>query len=179
MAREYTREYYLERIAAIRSRLPEATISTDIICGFPGETEADFEETLTLYDAVQFDMAFMFIYSEREGTPAAKHFDDIPHRIKVARLMRLIERQKHWSLINYQRWVGRQVEVLVKGSAHEENLMQGYTRGNHTVLVPRALAPKPGLYTVKIAHATPHLLYAEGAAYPDNRPVATAHSAAA
>jgi len=174
MAREYTREYYLERIAAIRSRLPEATLSTDIICGFPGETEADFEETLTLYDAVQFDMAFMFVYSEREGTPAATHFDDIPHAVKVARLMRLIERQKHWSLINYRRWVGRKVEVLIKGPAHDGDLMQGHTRGNHTVLVPRTVAPKPGLYTVNIAHATPHLLYAEGAALPENRPVATA-----
>lgn len=172
MAREYTREYYLERVAAIRSRLPDATLSTDIICGFPGETEEDFEETLTLYDAAQFDMAFMFVYSEREGTPAAKHFDDIPHGVKVARLMRLIERQKYWSLRNYQRWVGRTVEVLIKGPAHETDLMQGHTRGNHTVVVPRATAPKPGLYTVRIAHATPHMLYAEGAAAPEGRAVA-------
>ncbi|OYT73872.1 MAG: tRNA (N6-isopentenyl adenosine(37)-C2)-methylthiotransferase MiaB [Chloracidobacterium sp. CP2_5A] len=174
MAREYTREYYLERVAAIRAQLPDATLSTDIICGFPGETEADFEETLTLYDAARFDMAFMFVYSEREGTPAAAHFDDIPQATKVGRLMRLIERQKHWSWHNYRQWVGRTVEALVKGPAREGELMQGHTRGNHAVVMPRAVAPKPGLYTARIAHATPHMLYAEGAALPEDRTIPTA-----
>jgi tRNA-2-methylthio-N6-dimethylallyladenosine synthase len=161
MAREYTREYYLERIVRIRETLPDASLSTDVIVGFPGETDEDFQETLSLYEAVGYDMAFMFIYSERAGTPAATHFDDIPHPVKVERLMRLIEKQKEWSLRRYQAWVGREVEVLIKGSAHDEDLMQGHTRGNHTVVVPRTMAPQPGLYRVRIAHATPHMLYAE------------------
>jgi tRNA-2-methylthio-N6-dimethylallyladenosine synthase len=146
MAREYTREYYLERIARIREALPDASLSTDVIVGFPGETDEDFQETLSLYEAVGYDMAFMFIYSERAGTPAATHFDDIPHAVKVERLMRLIEKQKEWSLRRYQAWVGREAEVLIKGGAHDGDLMQGHTRGNHTVVVPRAFAPKPGLY---------------------------------
>lgn len=163
MAREYTREYYLDRIAEIRELLPDVSLSTDVIVGFPGETEEDFADTLSLYDEVQYDLAYMFIYSEREGTPAAKHFDDIPHDIKVNRLMRLIERQKHWSLLRYRSWVGKEVQVLIKGRSHDEGLMQGHTRGNHSVAVPKAVAPAPGLYNVTITHATPHMLYAEGA----------------
>ncbi len=163
MAREYTREYYLDRIRKIRERLPDVSLSTDVIVGFPGETEEDFQDTLSLYDEVRYDMAYMFIYSERAGTPAAKHFDDIPHDIKVNRLMRLIERQKHWSWDRYRAWVGQEVEVLIKGRAHDEGLMQGHTRGNHAVVVPSGIAPTTGLYRVTVTHATPHMLYAEGA----------------
>ncbi|MBX7221499.1 MAG: tRNA (N6-isopentenyl adenosine(37)-C2)-methylthiotransferase MiaB [Blastocatellia bacterium] len=163
MAREYTREFYLERVRLIRELLPDATMTTDIIVGFPGETEADFQETLSLYEEVGYDMAYMFIYSEREGTPAAKHFDDMPHEVKVDRLMRLIEKQKEWSWKLNRSWVGREVEVLVKGKASEEGFMQGHTRGNHTIVVPQSLAPKPGLYRATVTHATPHMLYGESA----------------
>lgn len=161
MAREYTREFYLERVGLVRELMPDAVISTDIIVGFPGETEEDFEETLTLYDEVGYDMAFMFIYSEREGTPAARHFEDMPHNVKVARLMRLIDKQKDWSLNRFRQWIGREVEVLIKGPAYDDEMMQGHTRGNHPITLPKAYAPKPGLYRARVFHATPHLLLGE------------------
>ena len=94
MAREYTREFYLDRIQRVRESLPDATISTDLIAGFPGETEEDFDETLSLYREVGYDLAYMFIYSEREGTPAAIHFEDVPRAVKVERLSRLIDYQR-------------------------------------------------------------------------------------
>jgi tRNA-2-methylthio-N6-dimethylallyladenosine synthase len=131
MAREYTREFYLNRVQKVRELLPDATISTDFIVGFPGETEQDFEETLSLYREVGYDLAYMFIYSEREGTPAAVHFGDMPRSLKVERLGRLLDLSKEISLSQNRRWIGRQVEVLVDGPAEEPGLVQGHTRGNH------------------------------------------------
>ena len=160
MAREYTREYYLDRVGEIRRQLPDATISTDIIAGFPGETEEDFEETLSLYREVRYDMAYMFIYSEREGTPAAVHFEDVDRRVKVERLSRLIELSKEISLEQNQRWVGREVEVLIKGRAEEEGFVQGHTAGNHVALVQASLAR--GIHKAVVAHATPNRLYCTG-----------------
>ncbi|MEK6287052.1 MAG: tRNA (N6-isopentenyl adenosine(37)-C2)-methylthiotransferase MiaB [Acidobacteriota bacterium] len=157
MAREYTREFYLDRVRKVRELLPDATISTDFIVGFPGETEEDFEQTLSLYREVRYDMSYMFIYSEREGTPAAIHFDDMPRNAKVERLTRLIELSKEISLEQNHKWIGRQVEVLVKGPAAEEGFVQGHTRGNHVALVKADLAP--GIHQVHIAQATPNRLY--------------------
>src|ERR1041385_5770954 len=94
MAREYTREFYLDRIHRLRELLPDATVSTDIIAGFPGESDEDFEETLQLYREVRYDAAYMFIYSEREGTPAQIHFEDVPRAVKTERLGRLVDLQK-------------------------------------------------------------------------------------
>src|SRR6185369_12152978 len=139
MAREYTREFYLERVRKVRELLPDATISTDFIVGFPGETEEDFEETLNLYREVRYDMAYMFIYSEREGTPAAIHFEDMERRVKVERLSRLIEVSKEISLGRNRKWIGREVEVLIKGPAEEEGFVQGHTRGNQVVLAKGGL----------------------------------------
>ena len=161
MAREYRRAHYLERIRKIREALPDAVLSTDIIVGFPGETEEDFQETLSLYDEVGYDQAYMFIYSPRPGTPAYKHFQDLPREVKVERLMRLIEKQKEWSYRRNLEWVGKTVEVLVRGEAKEEGFVQGHDRGNHPVLVPASQAPVPGLYQVEIKQATPHLLFGE------------------
>jgi len=161
MAREYRREDYLERIRMIRDYLPEAVLSTDIIVGFPGETEEDFAQTLSLYDEVGFDHAFMFIYSARPGTPAAKHFEDLPREVKVARLQQLIEKQKAWSHEKNRRWVGREVEVLIRGEAKESGFAEGHDRGNHPVLVPGEQAKRPGLYRVRITEASPHLLFGE------------------
>lgn len=157
MAREYTREFYLDRVSRVRELLPDATISTDLIVGFPGETEEEFEETLSLYREVRYDMAYMFIYSEREGTPAAIHFDDIERGVKIERLTRLIELSKEISLEQNNTWIGREVEVLVKGPAAEKGFVQGHTRGNHVVLVNADLAP--GIHQLRVAQATPNRLY--------------------
>jgi tRNA-2-methylthio-N6-dimethylallyladenosine synthase len=157
MAREYTREFYLDRVRKVRDVLPEATISTDFIVGFPGETEEDFEQTLSLYREARYDMAYMFIYSEREGTPAAIHFGDMERGIKVERLSRLIELSKEISLEQNHRWIGREVEVLVKSPAAEDGFVQGHTRGNNVALVKGNLAP--GIHRVYVAHATPNRLY--------------------
>jgi len=161
MAREYRREWYLDRIRAIREAMPEVVLSTDIIVGFPGETEEDFQETLSLYDEVGYDSAYMFIYSPRPGTPSYKHFQDLPREVKVERLQRLIERQKEWSFKRNGRWVGKTVEVLVRGVAKDEQYAEGHSRGNHPVLVPASQAPHPGLYQVEIKQATPHMLLGE------------------
>lgn len=162
MAREYTREFYLDRIAKIRELLPDATITTDLIAGFPGETEEDFEETLSLYREVAYDAAYMFIYSEREGTPAALHFEDVPRQVKVERLERLIELSKEISLEQNHKWVGREVEVLVKGPAEEPGWVQGHARGNHVTIVEGDLAP--GIHRAVVAHATPNRLYCKSEA---------------
>ena len=161
MAREYRREWYSDRIRAIREAMPDVVLSTDIIVGFPGETEEDFGETLSLYDEVGYDSAYMFIYSPRPGTPSYRHFEDLPREVKVERLQRLIERQKAWSLKRNGRWVGKTVEVLVRGVAKDEGYAEGHSRGNHPVLVPAAQASRPGLYQVEIRQATPHMLFGE------------------
>jgi len=164
MAREYTREFYMTRVRKVRELLPDATISTDFIVGFPGETDEDFEETLSLYREVRYDMAYMFIYSEREGTPAAIHFEDLPRNVKVERLSRLIELSKEISLEENYKWIGREVEVLVNSAAQEEGFVQGHTRGNHVALVKGNLPP--GIHRVHVTHATPNRLYCSNEA-PD------------
>ncbi len=166
MAREYTREFYLGRIRRVREILPDATISTDLIAGFPGETEEDFDETLSLYREAGYDLAYMFIYSEREGTPAAIHFEDVPRAVKVERLSRLIELSKEVSLERNQKWIGREVEVLIKGPAEEEGFVQGHTRGNQVALVTSHLPV--GLHRVTVAHATPNRLYCAPAGTVDS-----------
>jgi tRNA-2-methylthio-N6-dimethylallyladenosine synthase len=159
MAREYTREFYLDRVRRLRELLPDATISTDIIVGFPGESEEDFEQTLSLYREVGYDAAYMFIYSEREGTPAQIHFEDVERAVKTERLGRLVELQKAVSFEQNQRWIGREVEVLVKGAADEAGFVRGHTRGNHVTMIKGNLTP--GVHRVTVVHATPNRLYCE------------------
>jgi tRNA-2-methylthio-N6-dimethylallyladenosine synthase len=159
MGREYTREWYLERIEKMRSLIPDLIISTDIIVGFPNESEEDFLETVSLYDQVQYDAAFMFIYSARPGTPSFKHLTDMPKEIKTERLNRLIERQKHWSQQKNTALIGREVECLIRGAAYEPSFMEGHTQGNHPVLLPASQAPVAGLYRAVVEHATPHMLF--------------------
>jgi tRNA-2-methylthio-N6-dimethylallyladenosine synthase len=157
MAREYTRDFYLDRVRTIRKSLPEATISTDIIVGFPGETEEDFQETLSLYREVGYDMSYMFIYSEREGTPSANHFDDLPREVKVDRLARLVDLSKQVSLEKNQGWMGKEIELLIEGPAEEINCVQGHTRGNHVAMVGENI--EPGIHRRVVTHATPNRLY--------------------
>lgn len=160
MAREYTREQYLKHVADIRRHLPHAVLATDIIVGFPSETEADFQDTLALYDEVGYDSAYMFIYSPRPGTPSYTHFEDLPREVKTERLGRLVARQKEWSARNNATKVGTVQEVLLRGDAHSSGFLEGHTRGSHPTVVPQAVgADRPGVYRVRIEHATPHMLY--------------------
>jgi tRNA-2-methylthio-N6-dimethylallyladenosine synthase len=159
MAREYRRERYLDIVREIRAKVEGVVISTDIIVGFPGETEEDFEQTLSLVDEAAFEHAFMFIYSARPGTPAFERFDDMPRAVKTARLGRLIERQKASSLRANQALVGRELRVLVKEAARDSGHVMGHSDQQHTVLVPSDQVRRLGLHQVRIDHATPHTLY--------------------
>lgn len=161
MAREYTREKYLTHIEQIRRHMPDAVLYTDIIVGFPGETEEDFQETLSLYDEVGYDSAYMFIYSARPGTPSYKHFEDLPREVKTERLQRLIARQKEWSERKFKLTEGTVQEVLIRGDAHTPGFLEGHTRGNHPTVIPAAQGVTgAGIYQVRVERATPHMLYA-------------------
>ena len=139
MNRKHTREWYLDRIAAIRRILPDAAISTDIFCGFHDETLEDHAQTLSLMREVGFDSAFMFKYSERPGTYAHKHLpDNIPDEEKVRRLNEIIALQTQLSLESNQREIGKTVEVLVEGfSKRSHDDMYGRTGQYKTVVFPR------------------------------------------
>ena len=116
MRRRYTREWYLERVAKIRSVMPDCTISTDIIAGFCGETEQDHQDTLSIMREVGYDAAFMFQYSERPGTLAARNYpDDIPPEVKTRRLNEIIALQNELSLESNRRDVGKTFRILVEG----------------------------------------------------------------
>ncbi len=136
MNRGYSREKYLELIKLIRKYVPNATITTDIIVGFPGETEADFEDTLNLVKEVCFDAAFTFIYSKRSGTPAAKMEEQVPLDVKKARLNKLMEVQNINSLKCNEKLVGTVVEVLAEGPSKNKDVWNGRTRTGKLVLWP-------------------------------------------
>lgn len=115
MKRNYTREWYLDIIDNLRSRVPDIAISTDVIVGFPGESDADFQETLDVMEIADFDSAFMFAYSERKGTIAQRLFpDDVPEAVKKARLAELIDRQLARSLKNNRRYIGQTVLAMAE-----------------------------------------------------------------
>ena len=139
MNRKYTREWYLDRIAAIRNAMPDCGITTDMFTGFHGETEEDFEQTLSLMREVGFDSAFMFKYSERPGTYASKHLpDDVPEKVKIDRLNRMIALQNELSAESNRRNVGKTFEVLVEGvSKRSREQLFGRTSQNKVVVFPR------------------------------------------
>lgn len=137
MARRYTRERYLDRVRRIREAMPRCALTTDLIVGFPGETEAQFQETLSLVEEVRFDGAYMFAYSPRPGTPAHGWEGEVPHDEKIGRLNRLIALQNRISLERNQELAGQTFEVLVEGpSDHGDALYTGYTRENKTCHLP-------------------------------------------
>lgn len=156
MNRKYTREWYLDRIAAIRRILPDAAIGTDVFCGFHGETLEDHAQTLSLMREVGFDTAFMFKYSERPGTFASKHLpDNIDEAEKVRRLNEIIALQSELSLASNQREIGKTVEVLVEGfSKRSKEDMFGRTSQYKTVVFPRAGRHIGELVKVKITSAS-------------------------
>ncbi len=160
MAREYKRERYMNIIREIREKVENVVISTDIIVGFPGETEEDFDLTMSLYDEVAYEHAFMFIYSARPGTPSYKHFDDMPKSVKSERIQRLIEKQKEYSHQANKRFVGKDIRVLIQDVNAKGDYIMGRSDQNHTVLVPKTQINRMGLYDVTVETGTPHTLYA-------------------
>ena len=130
MARTYTREEYLEKIGMLQGAKREISITTDIIVGFPGETEKDFEETLTLLDAAQYDAVFAFKYSPRPNTPSLTMEDAIPEEEKSRRLGVLLARQREIQIARNAKLVGRTFEVMVEGRSRRENQFMGHTSCN-------------------------------------------------
>ena len=136
MKRNYTRAWYLERVAAIRAVMPDCAITSDLFCGFHDETEEDFQDTLSLMREVGYDASFMFKYSERPGTYAAKYLEDnIPEEVKIRRLQEIIDLQNQLSLESNKRDVGKVVEVLIEGfSKRSREQLFGRTQQNKVVV---------------------------------------------
>ena len=161
MNRKYTREWYLDRIAAIRRILPEASISTDLFCGFSSETEEDHQETLSLMKEVGFDSAFMFKYSERPGTYAAKNMpDNIPEEIKIKRLEEIIALQLETSLMRNKEDIGKTMEVLIEGfSKRSKEQLFGRTSQNKVVIFDKNACRIGEKVMVKIEDASAATLF--------------------
>ena len=136
MKRNYTREWYLERVAAIRAVMPDCAITSDLFCGFHDESEEDFQETLSLMREVGYEASFMFKYSERPGTYAAKYLEDnVPEEVKIRRLQEMIDLQSQLSLESNLRDVGHVVEVLIEGfSKRSREQLFGRTQQNKVVV---------------------------------------------
>jgi tRNA-2-methylthio-N6-dimethylallyladenosine synthase len=161
MRRTYTRERYLDRVALIREHVPDCSITTDIIVGFPGETEADFQQTLEVAEEVGYDGAFTFIYSPRRGTEAATLPDQIPHGIASERMERLVEVIQRRARERAQRFVGRTLEVLVEGPSRTDPArIRGRSRHNKVVNFTGLGSPGE-LVDVEIIGATSQTLSGE------------------
>ena len=163
MNRRYDREWYLDRIAAIRRILPDCGISTDLFCGFHDETPDDHEATLSLMREVGFDAAFLFKYSERPGTYAAKNLEDnVPEPVKIERLTELIDLQNELSAESNAKDVGKVFEVLCEGySKRSREQLCGRTQQNKMVVFPKGDKRKGDLVQVRIIHHTSATLLGE------------------
>jgi tRNA-2-methylthio-N6-dimethylallyladenosine synthase len=154
MLRRYTRERYLEVVHRLREAMPGITFSTDIIVGFPGETESDFEQTLSLVAEADFDDAYTFKYSMRDGTPAVRLRDHLPDAVASGRLVRLVETVRANARRKNMARVGSIHEVLVERPARRGDLMLGRTRGNHMVLVDLPATAIGEYHTVRLTGTT-------------------------
>jgi tRNA-2-methylthio-N6-dimethylallyladenosine synthase len=163
MNREYTREMYLEKISWIRSAKREIAITTDVIVGFPGETESEFEETITLLDECQYDGVFSFKYSPRPNTPALSMIDSIAEGEKSKRLQILQERQREIQRANYERRVGKIFEVMVEGKNEARGQIIGRTSQNITLnFTSSTVVPETGTYAnVLVTKSFPNSLVGE------------------
>ena len=163
MNRKYTREWYLDRIAAIRRIVPDCAISTDLFCGFHSETEEDYQETLSLMREVGYDSAFLFKYSERPGTYASKHLEDnVPEEVKVRRLNEIIALQNRLSAESNQRCIGKTYEVLVEGvSKRSRDQLFGRTEQNRVVVFDRGTHRVGDFVNVRVTEASSATLKGE------------------
>ena len=170
MNRKYTREWYLDRIAAIRRYLPDCAITTDLIAGFSGETEEEHLQTLSLMREVGYDFAYMFKYSERPGTFAEKHLgDDVPEEVKSRRLSEIIALQNELGHASNLRDVGREFEVLVEGeSKRDRNQLSGRTSQNKVVVFDRGYHRVGDYVRVRITGCTPATLFGDVISGPCN-----------
>lgn len=176
MRRSYRSERFLGILERVRARIPNAAITTDIIVGFPGETEEDFEDTMRVVEQARFSGAFTFQYSIREGTPAATMENQVPKDVVQARYNRLIALQERISLEENQKQVGREVELLVSTGEGkkdaETHRLTGRAEDNrlvHFEVTPGSDLPRPGdVVTVVITHAAPFHLLADD---PTGRPL--------
>ncbi|MET0957300.1 MAG: tRNA (N6-isopentenyl adenosine(37)-C2)-methylthiotransferase MiaB [Solirubrobacterales bacterium] len=158
MRRTYDRRRYLDRVALIREHVPDCALTTDVIVGFPGETEVDFAETLGLVEEVAYDGAFTFVFSPRRGTEAAMLGDQVPHPVKRERMERLVEAVQRRARERAQRFVGRTMEVLVEGNARRDpSQLRGRARHNKAVNFEGTASPGE-LVEVEIASATSQTL---------------------
>lgn len=157
MNRTYDREWYIDRINAIRRIMPECAISTDMITGFCSETEEEHQDTLSLMEYVKFDFAYMFIYSERPGTPAAKKYaDDVPEDVKGERLKQIVALQHVHQFERLQQCIGKTYQVLIEGTSKKsQDDFSGRSDQNAVVIFPKMDQYKPGDYVnVKIERCT-------------------------
>ena len=154
MARKYTREQYLELVRKIKSSIPDVALTTDIIVGYPNETEEQFEDTLSLYREVGFEAAYTFIYSPREGTPAAQMQDNVPLEVKKQRLQRLNDVVNELSAEAMKKHQGQVVDVLVEGeSKNNPDVLAGYTSKNKLVNFKGPKSAIGKIVKVKISEA--------------------------
>jgi tRNA-2-methylthio-N6-dimethylallyladenosine synthase len=169
MNRGYTRERYLELVAEIRDAVPTMAFSTDLIVGFPGETEADFAETLEMVERVGYDNVFVFRFSRRPGTPAATMPDQVPDEVKADRNTRLLQAAERVSADHSRRLVGRTIEVLVDGTSKKNaGELSGRTRCNRVVNFDgQGRASVGELASVHIDQALPHSLRGTLASRPE------------
>ena len=164
MAREYSREWYLERIAWIKAARREISMTTDVIVGFPGETAADFEETLTLLGDVSYDAVFAFKYSPRPNTPATTMADSIAEDDKSLRLQILLDRQRELQRASYSRHLGQIIEVMVEGQNVARGQISGRTSQNKILnfTTGQPILPAPGSYAhVRVTQSHPNSLVGE------------------
>ncbi|HET7103513.1 MAG TPA: tRNA (N6-isopentenyl adenosine(37)-C2)-methylthiotransferase MiaB [Terracidiphilus sp.] len=164
MAREYTREWYLERIGWIKGAKRNISLSTDVIVGFPSESENEFIETMDLLAEVEYDCVFGFKYSGRPNTPALTMIDSIPEAEKAHRLQVLLERQRDIQRVNYAKHLGEMIEVMVEGMNPSRGQVSGRSSQNTPVnFIPaQPIAPAPGSYAyVKITGSFPNSLAGE------------------
>jgi tRNA-2-methylthio-N6-dimethylallyladenosine synthase len=170
MNRGYTRETYIERIKALKSACPGISLSTDIIVGFPSETQEDFNDTMELLKTVEFDSIFAFAYSDRSSAPAAKFSDQIDEKEKMNRLNTLLELQEFYTEKKNKDLVGQHLEVLVEGESQklhdgfiktsdQMKQMTGRSASNKIVHFPSETCAIGNLITIRIENAYPHSLW--------------------